>query len=51
MTGEIPLKNATGGATNFHAISVSPEWADSKERTTQIGNHIFYKDVARTRAS
>lgn len=51
MTGEIPLKNATGGATNFHAISVSPEWADSKERTTQIGNHIFYKDVARTHAS
>jgi len=51
MTGEIPLKNATGGATNFHAISVNPEWADTKERTTQIGNHIFYKDVARTRAS
>lgn len=51
MTGEVPLKNATGGATNFHAISVSPEWADTKERTTQIGNHIFYKDVARTRAS
>jgi spore germination cell wall hydrolase CwlJ-like protein len=51
MTGEIPLKNATGGATNFHAISVSPDWADTKEKTTQIGNHIFYKDAGRTRAS
>lgn len=51
MTGEVPLKNATNGATNFHAISVSPDWADTKERTTQIGNHIFYRDVGRTRAS
>jgi spore germination cell wall hydrolase CwlJ-like protein len=51
MTGEMQLKNATGGATNFHAISVSPEWADTKEKTTQIGNHVFYRDVARTRAS
>ena len=51
MTGEIPLKNATGGATNFHAVSVEPDWADTKEKTTQIGNHIFYRDAGRTRAS
>ena len=51
MTREVDLKNNTGGATNFHAISVSPEWADTKEKTTQIGNHVFYKDVAHSRAS
>ena len=32
-----------GGATNFHAISVSPDWADTLEKTTQIGNHVFYR--------
>lgn len=51
MTGEIALKNATGGATNFHAVSVEPEWADTLEKTTQIGNHIFYRGGARMRAS
>jgi spore germination cell wall hydrolase CwlJ-like protein len=51
LTGEVPLKNATGGATNFHAISVSPDWADTLERTTQIGNHIFYRGTAHTRTS
>src|SRR4051812_35900666 len=43
LTGEVRLKNATGGATNFHAVSVSPDWAPTLERTTQIGNHIFYR--------
>jgi spore germination cell wall hydrolase CwlJ-like protein len=51
LTGEIPLQNSTGGATNFHAISVSPEWADTLEKTTQIGSHIFYRGAARTRNS
>ena len=51
MTGEIPLRNATGGATNFHAASVEPDWADTKEKTTQIGNHVFYRDAGRARAS
>jgi spore germination cell wall hydrolase CwlJ-like protein len=51
MTGEIALKNATGGATNFHAVSVEPEWADTLEKTTQIGNHIFYRGNAHTRDS
>ena len=41
----------TGGATNFHAVSVSPDWADGMNETAQIGNHIFYKDGPRTRAS
>ena len=43
LTGEVPLHNATGGATNFHAVSVTPDWADSMNVTTQIGNHIFYR--------
>ena len=52
LTGQVPLRNATGGATNFHSISVTPEWADTLERTTQIGNHIFYRGtIAHTRAS
>jgi len=51
MTHEVNLRNDTGGATNFHAITVSPEWADTKEKTTQIGNHVFYRDAPRTRAS
>jgi spore germination cell wall hydrolase CwlJ-like protein len=51
LTGEIPLRNATGGATNFHAISVSPIWADTLQKTTQIGSHIFYRGASRTRNS
>jgi len=43
LTGEVRLANATGGATNFHAISVEPEWAATLQRTTQIGNHVFYR--------
>jgi spore germination cell wall hydrolase CwlJ-like protein len=43
LTGEVSLHNATGGATNFHAISVTPDWADTMNKTTQIGNHIFYR--------
>jgi spore germination cell wall hydrolase CwlJ-like protein len=43
LTGEVRLANATGGATNYHAISVSPGWADTLEKTTQIGNHVFYR--------
>ena len=43
LTGEVSLRNATGGATNFHAVSVTPDWADTMNVTTQIGNHIFYR--------
>jgi hypothetical protein len=50
LTGEVRLRNATGGATNFHAVSVSPDWAPTLEKTTQIGNHIFYRGM-HTRAS
>ena len=45
LTGEVMLRNATGGATNYHAVWVSPAWAPSLEKTTQIGNHIFYRGL------
>ena len=32
LTGQVPLRNATGGATNFHAVSVTPDWADTWTR-------------------
>ncbi|MEI7789954.1 MAG: cell wall hydrolase [Alphaproteobacteria bacterium] len=51
MTGQLNLKNATGGALNFHAASVSPDWADTMDKTTQIGNHVFYRNAPRTRDS
>jgi spore germination cell wall hydrolase CwlJ-like protein len=51
LTGEVPLRNATGGATNFHAVSVTPGWAGTLERTIQIGNHVFYRGAPRSRAS
>ena len=49
LTGEEQLRGATGGATNFHAISVDPTWAVELDRTTQIGNHVFYKNGQRAR--
>jgi spore germination cell wall hydrolase CwlJ-like protein len=49
LTHEEQLKGATDGATNFHAISVDPNWAVELDRTTQIGNHIFYKNGQRAR--
>jgi len=52
LTGEVRLRNATGGATHYHAVSVNPYWAPTLERTTQIGNHIFYRgSLTRSRAS
>jgi spore germination cell wall hydrolase CwlJ-like protein len=51
LTGQVALKNATGGALNFHAISVTPDWADTLEKTTQIGNHIFYRSGSHSRDS
>lgn len=32
----------TSGATHYHATHVNPMWASIYEKTTQIGNHIFY---------
>jgi spore germination cell wall hydrolase CwlJ-like protein len=43
LTGQVALKNATGGALNYHAVSVAPDWAETMDKTTQIGNHVFYR--------
>jgi spore germination cell wall hydrolase CwlJ-like protein len=43
LTGEVPLRNATGGATHYHAVSVRPYWAPTLAKTAHIGNHIFYR--------
>ena len=50
LSGYMLLGNITGGATSFHAIDVEPDWA-GLERTVQIGNHIFYRPLARTRGT
>jgi len=49
LTGEERLKDVTEGAISYHAVSVSPDWANYLQRTVQIGNHIFYKYPARSR--
>ncbi len=48
LTGEVRLTDATGDATHYHAVSVSPDWS-GLERTVQSGNHVFYRERA-TRA-
>jgi spore germination cell wall hydrolase CwlJ-like protein len=47
LTHQMPLGNATGGATHYHAASVSPFWAATLKMTAQIGNHIFYRGKPR----
>jgi spore germination cell wall hydrolase CwlJ-like protein len=51
LNGYVALGDATGGATSFHAVDVEPDWSESLERTVQIGNHVFYRPLGRTRAS
>ncbi|HWU26326.1 MAG TPA: cell wall hydrolase [Rhizomicrobium sp.] len=51
LSGYTHLGNSTDGATSFHTIDVEPDWSSNLERTVQIGNHIFYKPLPRTRAS
>jgi len=43
FTGEVRLRNFTGGATSYHANYVKPYWAPTLKRTAQIGKHIFYR--------
>jgi spore germination cell wall hydrolase CwlJ-like protein len=46
LTGQVQLRNTTGGATSYHAVYVNPYWAPSLNRTARIGNHIFYRGRA-----
>lgn len=38
------LQDITAGATNYHATTVKPSWAEKMTKTVQIGNHIFYRE-------
>ena len=39
----VNLLDITDGATHYHADYVSPAWKKSKTKTTEIGDHIFYR--------
>ena len=43
MHNDIRFVDITDGATHYHADYVSPSWAKTKTRTTEIGDHIFYR--------
>ena len=51
IMGAIPLSGMTDDATSFHAVDVAPDWASQMQETVQIGNHIFYRETPRSRAS
>lgn len=36
------LADQTGGATHYHARSITPNWAVGQNPTKQIGHHLFY---------
>lgn len=42
VDGQLP--DSTGGATHYHEYKINPKWAKKLKKTTQIGNHIFYKE-------
>lgn len=37
------MKDNTGGALWYHAVTVTPAWSDDYTRVVQIGQHVFYK--------
>ena len=43
LHNNIRFVDITDGATHYHADYVSPSWAKTKTRTTEIGDHIFYR--------
>jgi len=40
---DITILDITDGATHYHADYVTPAWAQTKTKTIEIGDHIFYK--------
>jgi len=40
---DITILDITDGATHYHADYVTPAWARTKTKTTEIGDHIFYR--------
>ena len=43
MHNDIPFIDITDGALFYHADYVTPSWSKIKQKTTEIGDHIFYK--------
>ena len=43
LHNNIRFVDITDGATHYHADYVKPDWANTKTRTTEIGDHIFYR--------
>lgn len=43
LSPDIKFYDITLGATHYHADYVQPDWANSKEKTVEIDDHIFYK--------
>ena len=43
LTSKIMMFDITDGATFYHADYVTPSWAKSKQKTIEIGDHIFYR--------
>ena len=43
MLAKENVLDITDGATHYHADYVKPDWAKTKTRTTEIGDHIFYR--------
>ncbi|HKL77709.1 MAG TPA: cell wall hydrolase [Gammaproteobacteria bacterium] len=37
------IQDPTGGADHYHAVYVSPDWANHFPRTARIGDHLFYR--------
>jgi len=48
VSGTVKLVNSTGHAVAYHNTSVTPAWSGTMEKTTQIGNHIFYRWSSRS---
>jgi len=43
MDNAVQVIDITEGALFYHADYVTPSWARIKQKTTEIGDHIFYK--------
>ena len=43
FNGTMNVVDITEGATHYHADYVTPDWASTKTKTTEIQDHIFYR--------
>lgn len=43
IDGSIKVLDITEGATHYHADYVRPAWAETKTKTIEIEDHIFYR--------